>query len=59
MNEWMDSYPSQKEIRHLQLLSGENKTDLIDLNPFLFLKRLLDSEHLIVRFKIEGLLAAC
>jgi hypothetical protein len=35
-----------------------NKSNLIDLNTFLFLKSLLDSKHLIFGFKIECLFAA-
>jgi len=32
-----------------------DESDLIDLNAFLLLERLLDHEDLVVRLKIEGL----
>jgi hypothetical protein len=41
-----------------ELLAGMNELDLIDLNAFLFLQRLLDGQNLIFGFKIESLLAA-
>ena len=36
-----------------------NQTNLIDLDSFLFLQGLLDSQHLVRGLKVETLLASC
>lgn len=41
-----------------ELLSREDELDLVDLDAFLFLERLLDGEDLILGLEVEGLFAA-
>jgi len=45
--------------RDVQLLPRVDQTDLIHLDTFLLLQCLLHSQNLVLRFKVEGLLAPC
>lgn len=60
----MDGCASRNVIRFQclvirQLFAAVNQLDLIDLNAFLLLQRLLDGQHILIGFEVQSLLTAC